>query len=36
MVDVMGIPFGKGEAQAMFKNEIIKRWQDRWDRDVSG
>lgn len=35
MKDVIGIPFGEGEAKEIPKKDIMKRWLDRWDRDNS-
>jgi len=34
--DIINIPIGKGETKAIIKKEIIKKWQDRWDKDKSG
>ncbi len=33
---IINIPFGKGEAKAIIKKEMMKKWQDRWDMDNSG
>ncbi len=32
---IISIPFGKGEAKAIIKKEMMKKWQDRWDMDNS-
>ncbi len=36
MRDVTDIPFGEGEIKAILKNEMMKKWQDRWDGDING
>lgn len=36
MNNVINIPLGKGEAKAIIKKEMLKKWQDRWDVDKSG
>ncbi len=36
MSEIINIPFGKGEAKAIIKKGMMKKWQDRWDMDNSG
>ncbi len=32
----MEILYSKSEAKVIFKNNIIKEWQNNWDREVTG
>ncbi len=36
MSEIINIPFSKGEAKAIIKKGMMKKWQDRWDMDNSG
>ena len=33
---IIDIPFGKAEVKAILKKEVMKKWQDRWDREITG
>ena len=34
MNNIIDMPFGK--VKAIKKKEVIKKWQDRWDREITG
>ena len=36
MDNIIDIPFGKAEVKAILKKEVMKKWQDRWDREITG
>lgn len=36
MTNLIDIPFSKGEVKVVLKKEIMKKWQDGWERDDSG
>ena len=36
LIEIMTVPFSKGEAKAILKKEINKKWQNIWDSDSKG
>ena len=33
MNNIIDMPYGKTEVKAILKKEVIKKWQERWDRE---
>ena len=31
--NIIDMPYGKTEVKAILKKEVIKKWQERWDRE---
>ena len=36
LIEIMKLPFSKGEAKAILKEEMNKKWQNSWDSDSKG
>ena len=36
LIEIIKVPFSKGEAKAILKEEMNKKWQNSWDSDSKG